>query len=175
MADAFATKPQSDEYAPYYGRYIDLVPPGSIIATLQQQLAETRGLLARLAEEKAGYRYAPGKWSIKEVIGHVADSERVFAYRALRFARNDATPLPGFEQDGYVTNGKFDRRPLRELGNEYEHVRIASIDLFAPLAEDEWTKRGIANAVEVSVRALAWIIAGHEIHHRNVLQEKYLG
>jgi len=174
MANSFATKPQSDEYAPSYGRYIDLVPSGSILATLQRQLAETRDLLARLTEEKAGYRYAPGKWSIKEVIGHVADSERVFTYRALRFARNDATPLPGFEQDGYVTNGRFDRRPLQDLRTEYEHVRLASIALFAPLAEEAWTKRGIANAVEVSVRALAWIIAGHEIHHRNVLQEKYL-
>jgi hypothetical protein len=169
-----STKPVTDEYAPYYGRYIDLVPVGNIIETLRQQMADTLTLLASLTEQQALHRYSPGKWSIKEVIGHLIDSERIFAYRALRIARNDQTPLPGFEQDDYVINGGFDERQLIALTREYEHVRGASIDLFEGLNQEAWDRRGKASEVEVSVRAMAWIISGHELHHKEVIRTRYL-
>lgn len=172
--NASATRPAPDEHAPYYARYVDLVPEGDIVNTLREQMTDTVNMLARLSDQKANHRYAPDKWSIKEVIGHVIDSERVFAYRALRFARNDKTPLPGFEQDDYVAAGGFDARNVADLAREYEHVRTATIDLFASLDETTWAKSGTANEVDVSVRALAWIIAGHEMHHKEVLKEKYL-
>jgi hypothetical protein len=169
-----STKPVTDEYAPYYGRYIDLVPVGNIIETLRQQMADTLTLLASLTEQQALHRYSPGKWSIKEVIGHLIDSERIFAYRALRIARNDQTPLPGFEQDDYVINGGFDERQLSALTREYEHVRGASIDLFEGLNQEAWDRRGKASEVEVSVRAMAWIISVHELHHKEVIRTRYL-
>lgn len=168
------TKPAADEYAPYYERYIGLVPEGDIIATLRGQMDDTLNLLAGLTDEQANHRYAPDKWSIKEVIGHIIDGERVFAYRALRFARNDKTPLPGFEQDDYVKNGSFDNRRLSDLAKEYEHVRSATIDLFDQLSAEAWERRGTANDSEASVRAIAWSIGGHELHHKGVIREKYL-
>jgi hypothetical protein len=167
------TKPAADEYNPYYGRYIDLVPSAGPVETLRQQMNDTLALLASLTEQQALHRYAQGKWSVKEVIGHIIDAERVFAYRALRFARNDATPLPGYEQDDYVMNGGFDARPLSGLAREYEHVRGATVEMFEGLSEDAWERRGKANDSEVSVRALAWIISGHELHHKEVLRSKY--
>ena len=173
MSDASA-KPYNNEYAEYYGRYIDLVPSGSITDTLRSQMTDTLNLLTRLTEEQALHRYADGKWSIKEVIGHIIDCERIFAYRALRIARNDQTPLSGFEQDDYVMNGGFDNRQLSDLAKEYEHVREASIDLFEGLGQEAWSRRGKANEVEVSVRAIAWIISGHELHHKGVINSKYL-
>ena len=123
MSDA-AAKPARDEYAEYYGRYIDLVPSGNIVDTLGNQMTDTIKLIAGITEEQGLHRYAEGKWSIKEVIGHIIDSERIFAYRALRLARNDQTPLAGYEQDDYVTNGGFDRRPLSDLAKEFELVRV---------------------------------------------------
>ena len=167
-------KPSANEYAPYYGRYIDLVPAGDIVEILQQQMIATLNFFTSLTEEKASHRYAPGKWSIKEIVGHIVDSERIFAYRALRFARNDKSPLMGFEQDDYVINGDFDRRELSDLIKEYEHVRRASIDLFKALKEEAWERQGEASEAEVSVRALAWIICGHELHHEGVVRTKYL-
>lgn len=169
-----ATKPGADEYAPYYERYIGLVPDGDIIDTLRGQMADTLNLLSGLTDEQAKHRYSPDKWSIKEVIGHIIDSERVFAYRALRFARNDKTPLPGYEQDDYVKNGNFDNRQLSDLATEYEHVRSASIDLLGQLSQQAWGRRGTANDVEASVRAIAWIIGGHELHHKDVIRTRYL-
>lgn len=173
MSDA-STKPAGDEYAEYYGRYIDLVPSGNIVDTLGQQMTDTLNLIAGVTEEQSLYRYAEGKWSIKEVIGHIIDCERIFAYRALRLARNDQTPLSGFEQDDYVTNGGFDQRQLSDLAKEYEHVRESTIDLFKGLGQDAWGRRGKANEVEVSVRAIAWITGGHELHHTGVIKSKYL-
>ena len=173
MSDA-AAKPASNEYAEYYGRYIDLVPSGNIVDTLRGQMTDTLNLLAGLTDQQALHRYAEGKWSIKEVIGHIIDCERIFAYRALRLARNDQTPLSGFEQDDYVTNGGFDERQLSDLAREYEHVRESSIDLFKGLGQEAWGRRGKANDVEVSVRAIAWIISGHELHHIGVIKSKYL-
>ena len=173
MSDASA-KPASNEHAEYYSRYIDLVPSGDIIGTLRSQMTDTLNLLAGLTDEQSLYRYGEGKWSIKEVVGHIIDCERIFAYRALRIARNDQTPLSGFEQDDYVTNGGFDGRRLGDLAKEYEHVREATIDLFEGFGQEAWSRRGKANEVEVSVRAIAWIIGGHELHHKGVIKSKYL-
>ena len=173
-AKAAITRPASGEYAPYYEKYIALVPEGDIVATLGQQLDATLELLEGIDEAQANKRYAADKWSIKEVVGHLIDSERVFVYRAMRFARNDQTPLPGFEQDDYVRHAKFDDRQLAYLAQEFEYVRRGTIQLLGSLSEEAWTRRGTANDNEVSVRALAYIMAGHEAHHVQVLKTKYL-
>jgi uncharacterized damage-inducible protein DinB len=170
----FITRPANDEYAPYYEKYIALVPDGNVVATLAQQLDATMKLLRSIDEAQANKRYAPGKWSIKEVVGHLIDSERVFVYRAMRFARNDKTPLSGFEQDDYVRSANFDERQLADLAQEFEYVRLGAIQFFKSLTEEAWSRRGAANDNEVSVRALAYIMAGHEAHHVSVLRTKYL-
>jgi hypothetical protein len=166
-------KPDETEYLPYYGKYIALVEGGDILASLSHQLDETLSLLRSIPESQAGFRYAPDKWSIKELVGHLIDSERIFAYRALRFARNDRTPVPGYEQDDYIREGAFDDCALSALAAEFESVRHASLFLFKHLHEEAWTRRGTANDSEVSVRALAYIIAGHELHHREILRDRY--
>jgi hypothetical protein len=140
---------------------------------LERQLGETLALLRGFAEERAGAGYEPGKWSVKEVVGHMIDGERVFAYRALCFARGDRTPLPGFEQDDYVAGGNFNARTLADLIDELEAVRRATLSLLRGLDADAWRRAGTASDNEVSVRALAHIIAGHELHHVRVLREKY--
>ena len=168
------TQPATSEYAPYYGRYVSLVPEGDIIALLGQQLEETLDLLKGISDAKAQYRYAPDKWSIKELIGHIIDSERIFAYRALRFSRNDGAPLAGFEQDDYVRYGGFNDRPMADLVEEFEYVRRVNIHMLRSFDEQAWERRGIASEAEVSVKALAYIIAGHERHHLQVLKTRYL-
>jgi len=167
-------KPDTTEYLPYYGKYVSLVPDGDIVTVLGKQMEETVGLLNSIPESRANFRYAPDKWSIKELVGHVIDTERIFAYRALRFARNDKTPLPGYEQDDYVSNAAFDSCTLTDLASELKSVRQATLFLFKHLDEDAWMRRGLANDSEASVRALAHIIAGHELHHREILRSRYL-
>jgi hypothetical protein len=174
MSTAAKARPQSSEYAPYYDRYISKVPEGDIIAILERGLNEALTFIRNTPEARGTHRYAEGKWSIKEVIGHIIDGERVFAYRALRFGRNDKTPLPGFEQDDFIKGAAFDKRTLKDLAEEYEHVRRSTISLFAGLEPEAWDRRGPANDDEVSVRGIAYIIAGHERHHLEVLKEKYL-
>ncbi len=174
MRNTYVSKPEETEYLPYYGKYVSLVQDGDILDALDKQLNETLELLRSIPESQAGFRYAPGKWSIKELAGHIIDSERIFSYRALRFSRNDRTPVPGYEQDDYIREASFDDFPLGELASEFESVRRASIFLFKHLNEEAWTRRGVANDSEVSVRALAYIIAGHELHHREILRDKYL-
>ena len=166
-------RPQPGEYAPYYESYIRLVQGEDILDTLDQQRRETMLLLCGRDDEEGDFRYAPDKWSAKEVLGHVCDSERIFAYRALRISRADATPIEGFEQDDYVRNGPFAQRPLADLIEDFIAVRRATVSLLRNLDEAAWSRRGIANKNEVSVRALAYIIAGHELHHRRILEEKY--
>jgi uncharacterized damage-inducible protein DinB len=168
-----STRPAPDEHAPYYGRYIERVPPGDVVAQLRSQIAGTLALLRPLSEEKAGYRYAPGKWSIRQVIGHLTDTERVFCYRAMWFARSDGTALPGFDENAFVANARFDSRSLASLVDELAAQRGATVAFFASLDADEWTRRGVANDKEMSVRALAWTIAGHELHHRELLRTRY--
>jgi hypothetical protein len=166
--------PEPAEYAPYYGRYTSLVSGGDILTALRQQAPETVSLLSTLNDRQADFRYAPDKWSIKGVVGHVLDTERIFAYRALRIARNDKTPIEGFEQDDYVRYGPFGNYRLSDLIEEFGHVRAATIDLFRGLDQQAWLRRGTANKNEISARAIAYVIAGHELHHRRVLKEKYL-
>jgi uncharacterized damage-inducible protein DinB len=168
------TRPDSTEYAPYYGKYIALVPDGDITATLAAQLDTTLLRLRTLPEEQGSYAYAPGKWSIKELLGHVIDTERIFAYRALRIGRNDQTPLPGFEQEDYVVNTNFNARTLKSLLEEFTAVRQANVQLFKHFTDEEWLRRGRASDNEISTRALAYIIAGHAVHHANTLESRYL-
>ncbi|HEV2176271.1 MAG TPA: DinB family protein [Terriglobia bacterium] len=166
--------PDHSEYDPYYGQYIALVQGNDIVGALERQVRETVALLAALTEEQANHRYAPDKWSVKEVVGHVTDAERIMSYRALRIARSDQTPIEGFEQDDYVRAAQFGNQPLVSLLEDFAIVRRATLRLFNSLSAEAWTRRGVANQKQVSVRALAWLIAGHELHHRRILQEKYL-
>jgi hypothetical protein len=174
MSSSQATvgQPASNEYGSYYGKYISLVPDGDILAILDRQAPETAALLAR-PEADGNFRYAPGKWTVKESLGHVIDAERVFGYRAMRIARNDKTPLAGFEQDDYVKYGPFGHCSLTGLVEEFLTVRKATLLLFRALDEAAWARRGVASEKEVTVRALAYITAGHELHHRNIFREKY--
>src|SRR5712692_69751 len=151
-------KPEPDEYLAYYGKYIALVGDDAL-AALRTQATITPRLLEGVNETQAMFRYAPGKWCVKEVLGHILDGERVFGYRALRFAREDRTPLPGFDENTWVPAAGFDRRALPELVAEYEAVRAATLALFGSFDEAALTRRGAANNAEVSVRALAHIIA----------------
>jgi hypothetical protein len=167
-------RPEPGEYAPYYHRYISLVPGPDILSAFDEQRRQTLLLLSGRTDEDGNFRYAPDKWSLKEVLGHLNDTERIFAYRALRIARNDPTPIEGFEQDDYVRNGPFARRPLEDLIEDYIAVRRSTVSLFRNLDEAAWTRRGTANKSEITVRALAYIIAGHELHHRRMMEEKYL-
>jgi uncharacterized damage-inducible protein DinB len=167
-------RPDATEHAPYYAKYIEKVPAGDLLAILERQRKETAALLKSIPEAKATNRYAPGKWSIKEVVGHVNDAERVFAYRAMRIARGDATPLASFDQDPYVASGKFDSRPLADLAAEFDAIRRATLALFKSLDADTAARRGTASGNGVSARALAYIIAGHERHHMDIVKERYL-
>ena len=166
-------RPAASEYAPFYARYVDGVPDGDLPSILQAQLNQVLSFARGLSEERGGHRYAPGKWSIREVLGHMVDVERIFAYRALRIARGDATPLAGFEENAYVQAGRFDARTLADLAEEYEAVRRATLHLFRHLDDEALARSGTANGADVSVRALAWIIAGHERHHLGMLRGAY--
>ena len=167
-------RPESGEAAPYYDRYISLVPGTDVLAALDDQRRQTLLLLSGRTEADGDLRYAPDKWSFKEVVGHLNDTERIMSYRALRIARGDQTPIEGYEQDDYVRNGPWGRRPLTDLIEDYIAVRRATLSFFRNLDEPAWTRRGVANKNEVTVRALAYTIAGHELHHRKILEEKYL-
>ena len=165
-------KPRTEEHAEYYGRYIKLVGDDAL-AALRAQSASTPRMLSGLSEAQAMHRYAPGKWSVKEVVGHILDAERVFAYRALSIARADSTALPGFDENAWVPAGNFDRRPMTDLVGDYQTVRAATVALFASLDEEALVRVGTANDQPFSVRALAHIMAGHELHHVAILRERY--
>ncbi|MDQ4080372.1 MAG: DinB family protein [Gemmatimonadota bacterium] len=167
-------RPPTNEYAPYQAGYVAIVPEGDILEILSRQRIEFPEFLRSFGEARGGHRYAAGKWSIKEMIGHVNDTERVFAYRTLRFARGDETPLPSFEQEDYVRTGNFDARTLVSLADEFSHLRAGTLDLFYHLDADALARRGTASGFVVSVRAMAFVIAGHVAHHERVLREKYL-
>ena len=166
-------KPAPGDYAPYSEQYISLVTGDDILETLKTQLKQTSTLFSGRSERDGNFRYAPDKWTVKEVLGHVADAERIFAYRALRFARADQTPLAGFEQDDYVRSARFAARKLAEVVDEYADVRQASLALFRSFDEEAWLRRGVANGNPATVLALAYLIAGHELHHRKILEERY--
>jgi len=166
--------PDSTEYAPYYGRYVGLVTGPDILDSLAHQAVSTEAFLKALPPSKSEFRYAPGKWSVKEVVAHVIDSERVFAYRALSFARGDAAQLPGFEQEDWMKALSLENVSIESLIDEYKDVRGSTVHLFGHLSPDAWKRRGTASGNPVTVRALAYIIAGHELHHLKVLREKYM-
>jgi DinB superfamily len=166
-------RPQPGEYAPYYDRYISLISSDDVLAVLDDERRKTILLLSGRSEADGNLRYAPDKWTVKELLGHLNDSERIFAYRALRIARGDQTPLEGFEQDDYVRSANFNQRSLEDLVEDYIAVRRATVSLFRNFTPEAWSRRGIANKNEVTVRALAYIIAGHDQHHRSILEARY--
>lgn len=166
-------RPESTEYQTYFAKYVSLVPGEDILTTLQEQADQSLAQLMSVGEEMGDYRYAHGKWSAKEVLGHIVDTERIFAYRALRISRNDQTPMEGFEQDDYIRHGPFQNCRLRDLAQEFACVRHSTLYLFRDLDQGAWLRRGVANKAEVTVRALAYIIAGHELHHLKILKELY--
>jgi uncharacterized damage-inducible protein DinB len=170
---SLVTRPTPDEYSPYYGKYIDRVPDGDLFETLESQLQRTVELLDTFGETGAALRYAPGKWSVKEIVGHVTDAERIFSYRALCAARGEPGALPGFDENAYVAGAHFDARTLNSLLGELTAVRRSTLALFRNLDDDALISRVVANGVPVTPRALAWIVAGHELHHAALLRERY--
>ena len=171
--NTFAVRPEAGEYNPYYARYVGLVPDGDILDTLHQQGGETVELLRGIGEEKSTHAYAPGKWTIREVVGHVLDTERVFAYRALAFARGDRNALPGFDEKVWASGSNANDRSLDDHLDDFIVVRAATLALFRGFGAPELARTGVASDNPVSVRALAWMIAGHELHHVTVLRERY--
>lgn len=169
-------KPEPGEYPFYACMYIDLLPDdGLLLKHLKDNLDMVKALVSSLPEEKWNYRYAPDKWTIKEVLVHIIDDERIYAYRALCFARNENTPLPGFEQDEYVLYSNANERSIGNIMEEYEAVRLATIALFNGFDQTALLRQGVANKNKATVRALGYHIAGHELHHINIIKEKYLG
>jgi hypothetical protein len=166
-------RPADSEYNKYYQPYVQEVPEGDLLATLAAQRDSTAAVLAGISDKGAGYRYAEGKWSIREVIGHVCDAERVFSYRALRIARGDTIDLPGFDENAWVPMGAFEERSMADVAAELRAVRGASIALFSSFTAEAWLRIGSASGHPVSTRALAWILAGHERHHLRILAERY--
>jgi uncharacterized damage-inducible protein DinB len=168
-------RPEAGEFAPHYGTYVNAVQGSDALPALKAQRETTARFLAAVPESRAGFRYAEGKWSLREVVGHLCDAERSFAYRLLRFARADATPLSGFDENTYVPAGEFERRSLASVAGEFVAVRDATLALVQGLTAEALQRRGPANGKEISARALAWVIAGHEAHHIRVLGERYIG
>lgn len=164
-----------DEYAPYYSSYVKLVPDGDIIQTLAKQMEKTIGLLLDISDDQAHFRYSSGKWSIKEVIGHMADTERVMAYRLLAIARGDTVSLPGYDEKEYTRHATFDKQSIKDLLQNLNIVRQSTIHLIKGLATEDLLRRGTANNTEITVRALIAIIAGHELHHCNIIRDRYFG
>ena len=174
MATSTIGRPETSELAEYQIAYIGKVPGADILEFLQQQLEATLDLLRGIDEGKGNYRYAAGKWTVKEVVGHIIDSERVFAYRALVFSRSDSATLPGFDQDLWAGHANHSTVPLKELAGEFESVRRSTIGLFRHLDTAAWMRGGTANNNPITVRALAYLIGGHTEHHLEILKSRYL-
>jgi hypothetical protein len=166
-------RPEPGEYAPFYETYVSKVQGGDVLSQLESQRLQTAQLFAASTERDGNFRYAPDKWTIKEVVGHLSDTERIFTYRALRIARGDQTPLQSFEQNDYVKNGNFAEQSLADLVAEFGLIRAATLALFRSFNAEAWARRGTASNNPVTVRALAFITAGHELHHREILKERY--
>lgn len=167
-------RPEKAEYDPYYEKYISLVNENSLVETLAAQPGELNELFQGMPDEKGTYAYGEGKWATKEVLSHVIDGERMFAYRIFRISRGDKTPIEGFEQDGYIENAHANTRPFAVLLEEFELLRRANMHFFENLNDQDWLRTGTANECEISVRALAFIMAGHVRHHIRILNERYL-
>lgn len=173
MPTSQRVRPESSEYAPFYHGYISTVPDGDVIAFMRENGRELISTLSAVPEDRGGHRYGEGKWTIREVVGHMIDAERIFTYRALRMARGDKTPLPGFEENDYVRTAGSDARTIANLVDELHAVRESSLRLFESLPDDAWARRGTASNAEISVRAIAYIVAGHAAHHLRILRERY--
>ena len=167
-------RPQPGDYIPYQTMYIDTVGDGDVVDLLNQQYDSLSTFLRSIPESKALYAYAPGKWTVNQVVGHLTDTERIMAYRLLRFSRKDSNPLPGFEQDDYVANAHFNEMNLGDLIEEFIAVRKANLYLFNSLTNGQKAQSGIASGNRVTVNAFLYVIAGHANHHVNILKEKYL-
>jgi len=167
-------RPNESEYAPYYQGYVDQVSENDIMHVLRGELDELDVLLARVPAEKEKYAYADGKWTIREIIGHLIDGERVFGYRALCIARGEKQNLPGFDQNDYMLTAPYNHIELEDLLSELRLVRLSNIAMFRSLDEEAWNRVGTANGNEITLRALAFIMGGHVRHHMNVLKERYL-
>lgn len=167
-------RPDPGEYHPHAETYVRLVTPGAVLAALETNGRATVALLREQPEERGSFAYAPGKWTLKQVVAHMTDTERVFAARALYAARGDAGPLPGFDQDAWANAFDVTRVPLASLVTEFETVRASTLFLLRHLAPDAWTRRVHANGVSTTVRALAYMIAGHELHHASILRREYV-
>lgn len=167
-------RPEKDEYLEYFDRYISLVPDGDVLDLFATQRDELVSVLRGLAPAMGDHRYAPGKWTIKEMVGHIIDTDRVFGYRAFAFARGDATPLPAYDQDDYVAATDYSKRTLDDLAEEFSLLRSSTLAMFRALDEREWGRRGTASDATMSARAVPYILAGHVIHHLGVLRERYL-
>jgi uncharacterized damage-inducible protein DinB len=174
MGVDLSRRPGAAEHLPYYAQYIQAVPDGEIVRTLARQLEETLGVLRAALRDRAGHRYAAGKWTVQQVVGHVADAERVFMYRALAFARGEQGDLPGFDENAYAEATASLPRSFDDVLADLMAVRHATLSLLRGLDEAAWARQGNANGAAISVRALAWVVAGHELHHRRILQERYL-
>jgi hypothetical protein len=173
MPASLRARPHTSEYAPFFQGYISAVPEGDVVALLRDGGRELVDAVSGLSEHRAGFRYADDKWTVREVVGHLIDAERIFGYRALRIARGDATPLPGFDENEYVRTAHSDERTIGSLAQEFAAVRESTVLLFQSLPADAWVRRGISNGKEISVRALAYIAAGHAWHHLRILRERY--
>jgi uncharacterized damage-inducible protein DinB len=167
-------KPQPQDYSPFYATYINQLPDGDIADILAMQMETTYELLNAIPAQKEAYAYADGKWTIKQVVGHMIDTERIMVYRALRFARNDAQELRGFDQDEYVAESRANERGLADLALEFNLMRQANLYFFNALNDTELQRSGAANGAVVTVNALLHIVAGHELHHIKILKERYL-
>lgn len=167
-------RPGNDEFNDYYLNYVNMVPDGNIIEILQDQNKNTIQFLEEITDQQALFRYGPDKWSIKEVLGHMTDTEQIMAYRLLCIARGETVSLPGFDETHYVKNASFDQQSISELLARFAAVRGATIHLLAGLTEEDWLKRGLANESPVTVRAIAYIIAGHERHHLGIIKDRYI-
>ncbi|MBK6291066.1 MAG: DinB family protein [Ignavibacteria bacterium] len=166
-------RPAAHEFPAYYEQYVDQVEEDDVMSTLDGQREEMAAFAAVLDDDRARYRYEDGKWSIKEVIGHLLDAERIFGTRALCIARGEEQPIPGFDENTYVANALFDKRPLKSIMDEWFHLRDANICLFASLSEEDVSRIGIANGKPITPRAIIWTIAGHTVHHLRILRERY--
>lgn len=175
MSDLSLGRPESSEYPPYASVYVNLVMGDQILRILAAQLEETVALLKSVDDRRASeFSHAPGKWTLKQVLGHIIDAERIFGHRALCIARKETAAMPGFEQDDYVAAGSFNERTLNGLIDEFRIVRQSTIALFQNLPQQAWLRQGIANKYTLTVRGLAFLAAGHELHHVKILREKYL-
>ncbi|MCK9211551.1 MAG: DinB family protein [Ignavibacteriaceae bacterium] len=167
-------KPEVTEYAPYHQRYIDLINTDDIFSFFKLQSEETVSLFKNINEVQASFRYAEGKWMMKEVLAHIVDSERIFGYRALAISHGEKNPLPGFAENEYVTNGKYQNRSLQSLLNEYAHLSSANLELFKTLDDEMLSQKGTASGKEITAKAIIFVTIGHEKHHLDIIKTRYL-